>query len=60
LGFEGKKIGSKSHSSEEIIDQKTYLAQLERAGLTLLGTWSLDKMSEITFACKPADSGSGT
>jgi precorrin-6B methylase 2 len=60
LSFEGKKIGSKSHSSDAIVDQKTYLKQLENAGLTILGTFPVDFMSEITFARKPSGTGSGT
>jgi precorrin-6B methylase 2 len=60
LGFEGKKIGSKSHSADTVVDQNTYLNQLENAGLTILGTFPVDKMSEITFARKPSAGGSGT
>jgi precorrin-6B methylase 2 len=52
LGFEGKKIGSKAHSSGEVVDQKAYLTQLETAGLIILGTYSVDVISEITFAQK--------
>jgi precorrin-6B methylase 2 len=60
LGFEGKKIGSKSHSADAVIDQKTYFKHLENAGLTLLGTFALDKMSELTIARKPLNCGRGT
>ncbi|MCW4025722.1 MAG: acetylserotonin O-methyltransferase [Candidatus Bathyarchaeota archaeon] len=60
LGFEGKKIGSKSHSSDAVMDQKTYLEQLENMGLSLLGTFPLDKMSEITIARKLLNGGSRT
>jgi precorrin-6B methylase 2 len=59
LGFEGKKIGSKSHSSDSVVDQKAYLQELKNAGLTVLGTYSLDAMSEITFAQKKQTLGSG-
>jgi precorrin-6B methylase 2 len=52
LGFEGKKVGSKAHSSGDVVDQKAYFMQLETAGLTLLGTFSVDAISEITFAQK--------
>jgi SAM-dependent methyltransferase len=58
LSFEGKKIGSKPHSSDNIIDKKTYLNQLEKAGLTIVGTYPVDDMSEITFAHKPLSNGS--
>lgn len=58
VGFEGKKIGSKPHSSGTIIDKEKYLNHLENAGLTLLGTFSVDDASEITFARKTVDKGS--
>jgi len=51
-GFNGKKIGSKPHSSENIVDQKTYLSHLANSGLSVLGTFSVDHMSEIIFARK--------
>ncbi len=54
LSFEGKKIGSKAHSSDAIVDQKTYLKQLGDAGLTILGAFPVDYMSEIIFARKTA------
>ncbi|MCL1970084.1 MAG: hypothetical protein FWF66_01265 [Candidatus Bathyarchaeota archaeon] len=55
LSFEGKKIGSKPHSSDTIVNQATYLKRLEEAGLTLLGTFPVDGISEITFARKTSD-----
>jgi precorrin-6B methylase 2 len=58
IGFEGRKIGSKAHSSDSVVDQKTYLAQLEKAGLTVVGTFSVDEISEVTFARKPLSNGS--
>ncbi|MGD6805381.1 MAG: methyltransferase [Candidatus Bathyarchaeia archaeon] len=51
-GFEGKKIGSKPHSSENIPDRETYLKHLAASGLRVLGTFPVDNMSEITFARK--------
>lgn len=52
LGFEGKKIGSKSHSGGAVADQKTYHTRLEQAGLKILGTHSVDAISELTIAQK--------
>jgi protein-L-isoaspartate O-methyltransferase len=52
--FEGKKIGSKPHSSGKIVDKKEYIRHLEAAGLTILNIKPVDEMSEIVFARKPA------
>jgi precorrin-6B methylase 2 len=52
-GFEGKKIGSKPHSSDSIVDRETYLNHLAASGLEVLGTFTVDEISEITFARKP-------
>jgi precorrin-6B methylase 2 len=60
FGFEGKKVGSKPHSSGTVLNQKEYLKALKNTGLTILGTYSMDNMSEITFARKPSDNGSVT
>ncbi|MGD6935060.1 MAG: methyltransferase [Candidatus Bathyarchaeia archaeon] len=52
-GFEGKKIGSKPHSSGRVVDRTTYLKRLAESGLNVLKTVSVDEISEITFARKP-------
>ncbi len=52
-GFEGKKIGSKPHSSDSTVDRETYLKHLAASGLKVLGTFTVDEISEITFAQKP-------
>jgi precorrin-6B methylase 2 len=52
LGFEGKKVGSRAHSTGEVVDQKTYYAQLENAGFHILGIYSVDAISELTIAQK--------
>jgi hypothetical protein len=59
-GFEGKKIGSKPHSSDTAVNRGDYLKQLEASGLKILGTFPVDENSEITFAHKPLDVGVGS
>ncbi|XHH09936.1 MAG: methyltransferase [Candidatus Bathyarchaeia archaeon] len=51
-GFEGRKIGSKPHSSDRVVDRATYLKRLVESGLNVLETVSVDEISEITFARK--------
>lgn len=51
--FEGKKIGSKPHSSDRVVDRAAYLESLVASGLNVLGTFSVDEISEIIFARKP-------
>jgi protein-L-isoaspartate O-methyltransferase len=55
--FEGKKIGSKPHSSGKIVDRDEYLENLEASGLIVLDIVHVDEMSEIVFARKPSTSG---
>jgi Precorrin-6B methylase 2 len=52
-GFEGKKIGSRPHSSDDFVNRETYMEKLKASGLYIAGTFSVDDISEITFACKP-------
>jgi hypothetical protein len=52
-GFEGKKIGSRPHSSDHFVDRETYMEKLKASGLYVAGTFSVDDFSEITFARKP-------
>jgi precorrin-6B methylase 2 len=52
--FEGKKIGSKPHSSSKIIERNEYVKNLESSGLIVLDIVSVDEMSEIVFARKPS------
>jgi hypothetical protein len=51
-GFEGKKIGSRPHSSDSFVNRETYLEELKASGLYVAGTFSVDEISEITFARK--------
>lgn len=53
--FEGKKLGSKPHSSGKIIDRDEYIMNLESSGLIVLDIVSVDEMSEIVFARKPSN-----
>lgn len=55
--FEGKKIGSKPHSSGKIVDRDEYLENLESSGLIVLDIVPVDERSEIVFARKPSTSG---
>jgi precorrin-6B methylase 2 len=50
--FEGKKLGSKPHSSGKLIDREEYIKNLESSGLVVLDVVSVDEMSEIIFARK--------
>jgi precorrin-6B methylase 2 len=50
--FEGKKIGSKPHSSGKIIDREEYIENLESSGFIVLDIVPVDEMSEIVFARK--------
>jgi precorrin-6B methylase 2 len=52
--FEGKKLGSKPHSSGKIVCREEYIRHLEAAGLTILDIVPVDEMSEIVFARKPS------
>ncbi|MFZ7138471.1 MAG: methyltransferase [archaeon] len=52
--FEGKKIGSKPHSSSKIIERNEYVKNLESSGLIVLDIVPVDEMSEIVFARKPS------
>ena len=52
-GFEGKKIGSRPHSSDHFVNKETYMEKLKASGLYVAGTFSVDDFSEITFARKP-------
>jgi precorrin-6B methylase 2 len=56
--FEGKKVGSQPHTSGPVMDRKTYLAQLESAGLQVLQIVHANNFSEILLACKPSGTGS--
>jgi len=52
-GFEGKKIGSRPHSSDRFVTKEAYMEALKASGLIIEGTFSVDDFSEITFARKP-------
>lgn len=52
LSFEGKKIGSKPHSSDTVVGREEYLKHLEAAGLKILKVVPVDYMSEMVFARK--------
>jgi hypothetical protein len=52
-GFDGKKIGSRPHSSDHFVTKETYMEALKASGLIIEGTFSVDDFSEITFARKP-------
>ncbi|PVX24804.1 MAG: hypothetical protein CW691_06435 [Candidatus Bathyarchaeum sp.] len=54
VNFEGKKIGSKPHSSGKIVDKEEYIRGLEAAGLIILEIAPVDERSEIVFARKPS------
>jgi precorrin-6B methylase 2 len=56
--FDGKKIGSKPHSSGAVVGREEYIRQLKAAGLTSIRVVSVDEMSEMIFARKPSDNGS--
>ncbi len=51
--FEGKKIGSSPHSSGRFVNRETYMEKMKASGLYIVGTFSVDDISEITFARKP-------
>jgi precorrin-6B methylase 2 len=52
--FEGKKIGSKPHSSGAVVNLGEYVKHLKAAGLNILDIVPVDEMSEIIFARKPS------
>lgn len=56
--FEGKKIGSKPHSSGAVVGREDYIEHLKAAGLTSIRVVSVDEMSEMIFARKPSGNGS--
>jgi protein-L-isoaspartate O-methyltransferase len=56
--FEGKKIGSKPHSSGKVMSREGYIEQLKAAGFTGINVVSVDEISEIIFARKPSGNGS--
>ncbi|MCW4006590.1 MAG: acetylserotonin O-methyltransferase [Candidatus Bathyarchaeota archaeon] len=53
LGFEGKKIGSRPHSSDKVVDSAQYLEQLKKVGFEVLKIVPVDEISEMVFARKP-------
>ncbi|PVX26273.1 MAG: hypothetical protein CW716_06375 [Candidatus Bathyarchaeum sp.] len=52
--FEGKKLGSKPHSSRDIVNLAVYVKHLKAAGLDILDIVPVDELSEIVFARKPS------
>jgi precorrin-6B methylase 2 len=52
--FDGKKLGSKPHSSREVVNLAEYVKHLKDAGLNILDIVPVDEMSEIIFAQKPS------
>jgi hypothetical protein len=58
LHFEGKKLGSKPHSSGDVVSREAYIQELKATGFTGISVVSVDDMSEIIFARKPSCSGS--
>ncbi|MGD6809991.1 MAG: methyltransferase [Candidatus Bathyarchaeia archaeon] len=50
-GFEGKKIGSKPHSSDNVVNREAYLKSIADL-LEVVGTFSVDTISEVTIARK--------
>jgi protein-L-isoaspartate O-methyltransferase len=52
--FDGKMLGSKPHSSREVVNLGEYVRHLKAAGLTILDIVPVDEMSEIIFARKPS------
>jgi precorrin-6B methylase 2 len=52
-GFEGKKVGSRPHSSGSVVDREAYLKHVADL-LEVVGTFSVDKISEVTIARKPS------
>jgi hypothetical protein len=60
INFEGKKIGSKPHSSGKVIDRNEYVRRLEAVDLTILDIKPVDEMSEIIFARKTSENRSET
>jgi precorrin-6B methylase 2 len=53
LSIEEKKIRGKARLSDDFVDRKTYLKQLELAKLTIRDIVSVDEDSEVIFARKP-------
>ncbi|MCW4033766.1 MAG: acetylserotonin O-methyltransferase [Candidatus Bathyarchaeota archaeon] len=52
--FDGKKLGSKPHSSRDVVNLAEYVKHLKAAGLNILDIVPVDEMSEIVFARKPS------
>ena len=52
--FDGKKLGSKPHSSRDVVNLAKYVKHLKAAGLNILDIVPVDEMSEIIFARKPS------
>lgn len=58
--FEGKKLGSKPHSSRKVTTKDDYVKALEASGVTILEIVTVDEMSEIIFARKASRNRSET